>query len=608
VSHGRGLGRAMRMAVLGALAACTAGCVGLQTSGPVTPVTQADLGNAKIRTWPSPPFPGEQPSAIVDAFLQSAGSGPNNLPITDAYLTGAALQEWKEDQNKVIVLADGSETGPSSAAPVSADASEAVEMLSGDLVGTLDENQQYQADAGPKQYPFELTKTKAGFRISNLPDDFGVVVQQADFESGYALQDIYFANTALNDTKLIPDQVYLPVTYTDQDAANELTRLALHGVPSRLGSAAASGVGQAQLARPVQFQADDTIQVTLAGQPCSRPHADCDLFATQLAATFSNALSTTKVGTVRVVDAGDSASGQMTGTDFTALYDYGVGGREKAPNVYLVTQDGQVGRVSLNPNSTGGPSAPHPIQIGSGKTKFRQVAVQPGQNRLNLALTSQDGRSLYLVNQAPYLGELHAVFTGQDISSLSWDESGHLWFTAVSGGVTEVYRYSDGNYYQVQLQGLGGEVEAVAAAPDSDRVAVAYQTPDNGESIVIGAAGAQADGSWTLDLDDAETVVDSWNNVYDFGWYNEDSLSVLGIPASAASLRLYRLYADGSPVYEALTQQQVEPTPVTDTATMCWNADGQPIVATKEGKLYELSVDGQDAQQLTDGPVASPSY
>ena len=128
------------------------------------------------------------------------------------------------------------------------------------------------------------------------------------------------------------------------------------------------------------------------------------------------------------------------------------------------------------------------------------------------------------------------------------------------------------------------------------------------ESIVIGAAAVQADGSWTLDLTDAETVVDSWSGISDFGWYNEDSLSVLGTPATAASLRLYRLYADGSPVYDALTQQQVEPSPVTDTTDMCWNADGQPIVSTKEGKLYQLSVEGQDAQPLTDGPVSSPSY
>ena len=607
---GRGLGRSLRVAALGALAACTAGCVGLQTSGPVTPVTQADLGGSDVRTLPSPPFPGEQPSAIVSAFLQSAGSGPENGSITDAYLTGSAVQEWHEDQNNVLVLADTSAGAVNPGGPVPDGATFATETFTGDLVGTLDDKQQYQAQAVAMKYTFELTKTKQGFRISHLPDDFGVMVQQADFESEYALQDIYFGNTALNNSKLIPTQVYLPASDTDLIAANELTDLELLGVPARLGRAASSGVGQAVRKGSVQFQADDTIQVTLAGTPCAKPHADCDLFAMQLAATFSNGLSSTKVSMVRVLDAGDSASGQANAP--SASYDYGVGGRaEKVPNVYMVSAAGQVELISLNPNSAGGTYAPKAVAIGSGKTKFGHVAVQPGQTRLNLALTSQDGKNLYLVNQVPYTGELHAVFTGQDISSLSWDESGHLWFTAVSNGVTQVYRYSDGNYYQVQLEGLAGEVKSVAAAPDSDRVAVAYSadgSPGSPESIVIGAATVQSDGSGTLDLTDAETVVDSWNSISDFGWYNEDSLSVLGIPATAASLRLYRLYADGSPVYDALTQQQVEPSPVTDTTDMCWNADGQPIVSTKEGKLYQLSVEGQDAQPLTDGPVSSPSY
>lgn len=614
MSTERGLGRSIRVAALGVLAACTSGCVGLQTSGPITPVTQADLGNSRIRTWPSPPSPGEPPGAIVSAFLQSADSGSANLPITKAYLTGSALQEWEDDQNKVIVLADDSETPVTSTTPLT-DQTDTAEMISGDLVGTLDENQQYQAqpNTGLKKYNFQLTKTKQGYRISDLPDDFGVVIQQSDFESGYAQQDIYFANAALNNGKLIPTQVYLPASDTDQDTANELAGLLLHGVPGRLGKAATSGVGPAQLEGSVKFQPDDTIQVTLKGKPCSQPHADCDLFASQLAATFSSALSSTKVSTVRVTDAGDSVSGQASGgaDAFAKSYDYGVGGRtENAPNVYMVSTQGQVERLNLTPNSSGGTSAPTVVPIGSGKTKFGSVAVQPGQTRLNLALTSQDGKSLYLVNQVPFPGDPHAVFTGDQISSLSWDESGHLWFTAKTDGVTNVYRYSDGNYAQVQIEGLGGDVASVAAAPDSDRVAVAYVTPGFGESIVIGAARAQPDGSWSLDLSDSdsETVVAMWYGVSDFGWYNEDSLSVLGTPATAASLRLYRLYADGSPVYDPLTQQQVEPTPVTDTVAMCWNADGQPIALTKDGKLYELSVEGQDAQSLTDGPVSSPSY
>jgi hypothetical protein len=590
------------MAAVGALAGCTTGCVSLQTAGPVTPVTQGDVGYPNIQLWPSPPTATETAAQLVGGFLQAARSGAQNIPIANAYLTGPALQSWKNDRQKVIIVADGTESAPTLVGGTDGLPAETV-SITGDVVGTLDDQAQYSAQASSVPYNFEVVKTKDGYRISGLPDDFGVVLQQSEFESEYAVHDIFFANTAQNG-KLIPTQVYLPSADTDQVAAETLAGLVLHGVPDRLVYAASSGVPSAKLDR-LEFQPNDTIQVMLDGDVCSRPHADCNLLALQLTATFASGLSA-KVGTVRVVDAGDGASAEIDG-DVSSAYTYGIGEGGKQEDAFVVTQDGQVESVGIGPASTG--SAPRPIQIGPAKSKFGQVARQPGQDhRLNLALTSQDGTHLYLVDQVPYPDQLHPVFTGTDISSLSWDQQGNLWFTAVTGGVTQVYRYSDGTYAKVAIDGLEGNVATVAAAPDSARVAVSYQTGGGDYSIAIGTATVQPDGTWTLELQGAQTVADSWTQILDFGWYGEDSLAVLGTPATAGSLRLFQLYADGSAVYDSLTQQPVEANPVTDTQDVCWNANGQPIVATKEGKLYELSVEGLDAQLLTAGPVFSPSY
>ncbi|MBR7831993.1 hypothetical protein KDL01_01905 [Actinospica durhamensis] len=591
-------GRAIRVAGLGALAGCTAGCVSLQTSGPVTPVTQAGGGGySQIQIWPSPPSGDEQPGNLVAGFLQAARSGSANSGIAAAYLTAAAQQQWKTDQKSVIVVADGTQT-----APTASDEGGTVETVSGDVVGVLDAHAQYSAQMGEQPFSFGLTKTDKGYLISSLPPGFGVVLQQSEFESEYAVHDIFFANAQQNG-KLIPAQVYLPGTDSDQAVANQLTALVLAGVPARLGDSAVNGVGAATL-KSLAFEPDDSVLVTLAGKACSQPRAECNTLALQLAATLSAGVST-KVSSVRVVDADDSASGQtLDGVDFGAYYSYGLGNGAAANDVYAVTKDGQVERFGLNPGSTS--TAPQPVQFGSAKTKFGQVAVQPG--RQNIALTSQDGTQLYIVDQEPYTGQLHSVFNGTDISSLSWDGLGHLWFTAVSDGVTEIYRYSDGNYYQVQVEGLDGAVGDIAAAPDGDRVAVSYQSSADGYSVAIGTASGQFDDSWTLEFQGAATVADSWTQVLDFGWYKEDTLSVLGIPAVAGSLRLFQLYADGSPVYYSLTQQPIEANPVTDTQDVCWNSGGQPIAATKEGKLYVLSVEGQDAQLLTAGPVSSPSY
>lgn len=596
--------RAIRAAGLGVLAGCTAGCVSLQTSGPVTLVTQGNVGNSHNQIFPTPPYSNEPPASLVSGFLEAARSGPQNARIADAYLTGAALDAWKGTQHSVIVVADGTESAPTLVGG-SPEAPTASVSITGDVVGTLDAKARYRAEAGSRQYTFELDKTDQGFRISSLPPGFGVLLQQTRFESEYAVHDVFFGNAGQNG-QLIPSQVYLPSGDTDQAAAEALTTLVLDGVPERLGAAAVSGVGPAKY-DSVEIQPNDTIQVTLDKNPCSRPQANCNLLALQLAATFADGLST-KVSAVRVVDSGDNASGQQLGTDFSSYYSYGIGvGGAKASKAYVIDKDGQVATVGIAAGATASPT--EAVQVGPAGTKFAQVAQQPGQNhRQNLALVSQDGTHLYLVNQAPFAGQLHAVFTGTGISSLSWDQQGNLWFTAVTDGVAQVYRYGDGNCDQVRIDGLQGQVATVAAAPDSSRVAVSYQIGSDEYSIAIGTAQTVADGSWRLNMAGAQVVANSWTQVLDFGWYDEDSLAVLGIPASAGSLRLYQLYADGSPVYNSLTDQPVEANPATDTQEVCWNAGGQPIAATREGKLYELSMEGQDQQLLTAGPVLSPSY
>ncbi len=588
-----GSGRAIRVAGLGVLAGCTAGCVSLQTSGPVTPVTQAEGGGySQIQIWPSPPSASEEPDDLVTGFLQAARSGSANSGIANDYLTTAAQKQWKTDQKSVIVVTDGSQGPPTPAG----DPDASIETVQADVVGVLDAHAEYSAQAQQQQqFSFGVTKTSAGYRISSLPENFGVVLQQSEFESEYTMNDIYFANAQQN-SKLISAQVYLPSTDTYQVIANKLTALVLAGVPTRLGLAAVNGVNGATL-KSLAFQQNDAVQVTLAGKACSQPQADCDGLALQLATTLTADLHT-KVGSVQVLDADDDASGQALGlsTDRAA----------KAEQVFMVAKDGQVEALALNSGSTA--AAPRPIQIGPAKSKFDLVALQPGRHG-SLALTSQDGTHLYVVSQLPGTGELHAVFNGTDISSLNWDELGHLWFTAVSDGLTQVYRYADGNVEPVQVEGLAGEVSAIAVAPDGSRVAVSYESGADAYSLVVGTAVQQADESWMLQFDGAATVADSWTQVLDFDWYNEDSLAVLGIPpGTAASLRLYQLYADGSPVYDQLTQQPVEANPVTDIQDVSWSEAGAPIATTKEGKLFELSVEGQDAQVLAAGPVYSPSY
>ena len=75
---------------------------------------------------------------------------------------------------------------------------------------------------------------------------------------------------------------------------------------------------------------------------------------------------------------------------------------------------------------------------------------------------------------------------------------------------------------------------------------------------------------------------------------------------------LYQLYADGSPVYDTLTQEPVQASPPSQADSFVWNAGGQPIASVSQDQdtLYTLSVEGQEAQPLGTSRVSGvyPGY
>ena len=636
---GRSGRAAIRMAGLAVvLAAVASGCVSLQADGPVTSVTEGDEGSSQIQIWPSPPTADEPPSAIVAGFLEAARSGAANQPIADDYLTADMQKQWKSEQNTVIVLADDSESNPqppgqeaadqtASAEQIPtvgrantvqdaqtdavADGAEITEQVQGSLLGTADSSGLYSAATGAETYDFGLTQTKSGYRISSLPADFGVLMERSDFESSYNRHDVYYVN-AQNHDKLIPTQVYLPAIDSDQEIATALAGLVVGGVPDQLGSALQDAVQGADF-KSVQFgdNGDATVTINSHGY-CAKTLNACRNLGEQLASTL-NSLST-KVTTVTVTDQADRQSYQDISADGSqSAYGVSQGSRSGQP-IYAISSAGLVEQIS-----TQGPVSVSTSTYDQSKTKFRQVAVGwPAAGGRTLALVSQDGGKVYVPHKANGGDELTQVYpsgtstTGGTVGGLSWDDDGDLWFTVTLNGETSVYRYGQDSLSRVTVSGLSGSVTQVAAAPDGARVAVGYKDATGDGWIAIAAAVSNAEGGWVLEAGKPQIVAADWNQVNDFGWYNEESLAVLGTQASSQVLGLYQIYADGSSVYDSLTEQPVEASPPANAQDFAWNSGGQPIAAAVSGgknMLYQLSVEGQDAQSLgKDVTGTSPSY
>jgi hypothetical protein len=624
------------------LAGVVSGCVSLQANGPVTSVAEGDSGSSQVQIWPSPPTSSEAPTAIVTGFLEAARSGAANVSIADAYLTSDMQSQWKTEQNTVIVLADDSETHPqptgqdtSSADSGDSTASQAIpdaaqgnhiaqdagastgsgaditEQVQGDLLGTVDSSGLYTASSSPETYEFGLTETKAGYRISSLPSDFGVLMERSDFESSYNRHDVYYENAAQNTGKLIPAQVYLPAIDTDQDLADAMARVVVQGVPDALGAAAQDLVQGAVLKGGVVFQNDGSADVTVNSHgSCVKNASACQYLSQQLAETL-NSLST-KVTSVKVVDQANNADYTAEPDSSLALYGNAPGSRV-GQDFYAITDDGSVESVS-----TFGSVSASKLNYGSAKTKFKQVVAdptEPGRTQ-QIALVSQDGTKVYIPRKQD--GDLLQVYPGTSggaggtVGGLSWDTVGDLWFTVTQGGTTNVYRYGQDSLSPVAVNGLDGEITQVSAAPDGSRVAVSYTDATGDSWISIAAAVSGGDGGWQLDMGTAEVAAADWSQVTDFDWYNEDSLAVLGIQPNSQILGLYQIYADGSSVYDSLTEQPVEAGPPANAKSFVWTSGGQPIAAAPNGSgknsLYQLSVEGQDAQVLSGVSGTSPSY
>ena len=625
------------VAVLVAMLA--SGCASLQQSGSITSVPEDSAGTLQMQIWPSPPSPGEAPTNIVSGFLEAARSGASNQGIASDYLTGEAHSDWQSEQKKVIVLADYSESYPLSADSAASDnpeepsgalsdqgstasdctAGSVSVTVSGNLVGRLDPFGLYTAESGAPTYTFQVSQTKAGCRISSLPSGFGVLMERSDFESSYSRHTVYYQSGNYAQTgDLVPAQVYLPSVDADLTVAQDLVQLIIRGVPSGLGPALADPVTDAVF-KSVVLDSSGTATVTIDGKgACTQKTSDCQGLANQFAYTLYSL--STKVSTLNLDDV---SSGHTLTADAptSGSNGYGLNARDSSGQgvgtFFAIADDGTVKEV----HASGSTTTIDPLAIGPAKTQFKAISVEPGTaadpRKTNFALVGHDGSTVYVTRELGGTYPLTQVYPTSgtpiagSVQQMSWDTAGDLWFTVKINGVVSIYRYGGGELNQVAVTGLGdgGQIVQVAAAPDGERVAVGISNAD-GYSIAITAASS-SNGSYQLNLSNPEIAASSWNSISDFDWYNEETLAVLGIQSSSQSLGLYQVYADGSAVYDSLTEQPVQASPPSDTTQFVWNATGQPIAQAAVGKqnlLYELSVEGETAQPLSNLTGTWPSY
>ncbi len=608
-----------RAAVLGLLSLVgllATGCVNLPANSGVNNVSkQTDAGGGSdVRIWPQGPKPKEDSTAIVEGFLQTAANDPSNLSIARQYLAGDA-PDW--DPRKVVVFGSD-ETSP---AKVPGHPDEV--QITGTVIAKIDDDGSYQPMAAtqphnPTTYTFVVKNNPAkGYaQITQLPADFGIALTQETFRAEYNAYGLYYLNAAEQADSMIPVPVYLR-NQSDGAIAQKLADKLLDGPPPWLDGAAVTAAPQIALSsqsNAVSIAPDGTAQVTVkTPNYCTTRGSGsaCTVLADELLATYSDLAS---VSRVTIVDQHGTQLGQSTGAVDVVMRHYHVGlGGPGNSHYYYLSKDNTV--YSVDSKGTN-----RPVQVGPASRRYNLLAVTSYNLQTVVAAVDTSGSKLYL-GEPGVNTDRQPTFSGGQISSLSWDALGHLWFIDKTQNGTDLYRVDVTQGLEAQPQmintiGTDGDsmtIEQIAAAPDGRRVAVVYTAGSPLRSVGIGVFENSSTGL-SLGLPQAveNPVVSQWNTVLDVDWHGSQYLAVLGGQQSSSPSVISELYPDGSPVINSTDLNAITINPPTSTTSIDWT--GNTLLAaygsgpTQQITQYLSSSSSSTSQAIGTVQGSSPSY
>lgn len=306
------LRRTPRLLGAPALLACGAllltGCASMPDSGDVrrvdsSPRTDVDT---QVQVYGVSPGKGEQPTELVNGFLEATTSGEEDLATAKEYLTRGATRRW-EPFAETTVLAQAPEVRVE-ADPGDRDGDGRTVVLSGKRIATVDATHAYRPSEGDYVERVHLSKVGSEWRIDRLPG--GLVLGEPDFQRIYeSVNKYYFAelgpdvgNSRVGQEVLVADPVYLR---RGVDPATAAVRALLDGPTNWLDPVVSTSFpsGTELVRRDGKLTPDDsnTLKVRLGDQASHVGGARCARMAAQLLFTVQGlGQASAEVGSVRL--------------------------------------------------------------------------------------------------------------------------------------------------------------------------------------------------------------------------------------------------------------------------------------------------------------------
>jgi hypothetical protein len=638
------LGTVLRTAVIAAVVASLAGCVGMPSNGPVqefsaSPQSSAQDGNL-IGSVPLGPQPGEDPAHVVEGFLTAADSYPL-YSVALEYLTSSAVKRW----NPQFAVDVFSKMNPPATVPAPkaspTSAPQAKVELSGTIQSTFNGTGQYiSANSGQASAAYDsmlsLVKVGGQWRIVNPPNYR--MLQVGDFPYFYKTQDLYFMDP--QDDTLVPDSVFVPLGATVSQLLTDLVD-SLTGPPKTPWLASAIDT-ELPPDYGVQQVLNDgstvTVNISVPRGISPDPHA-LELFAAQLVWTLTSPAGFSSVvleinGQPWPPTTAPCPNGRIPAQAQTSAYFSCFNPYPSSPSAFYYVYHGQswarCGAESLGASGSIGPVLPlvgHtgvftspgcvPGQSVSQPDPTQPAAQPPSLPAVTMVALSPDGTYLAIVTAGRgdlYVGKPSGPaasfatgpgrLSGGDVTSLSWDRNDNLWM--IQGGTIYELKSSELKPGGTAVPVAGPQnVTDLSVAPDGVRLAFIAQSPGGGYELDLAALyGGPATNvvsgspSGHEAIKGATVIGPGLSHPASVAWYDADDLLVVN--DAAGGNELYEVPVDGQQ-----PQQVVAPTNVTSIT-----ADGPQnlLVAGVAGGSLAVSTSLIGPWDPLGTPGAYPAY
>ncbi len=520
----------MRVATLTAACMTLASCGGLPEDSPVfrgievgTPVAPS------VRQHFADPIPGASPEAIVRAFVVTGAAPAENNGAARKYLARDIRDSWTPRSRSVVIM-----QGVSNIAVqvISSSASTCVVQISGPARAVVAVNGRLTELAGQtRSAQIELVRQDGEWRVSAVPADFGLWLDQFDFDAAYGVFTIGYVSKV--SRTVLPDRRWFPITNA---LPTTLARAQLEPVPPYLSGAAETGFPLLTRLRV------DAVTVTAGVANLDlTPQALRGTADDRRAAFAQTILSLTQAPTVRAVSMqvngqNVGVSGMPDALSSLAELGYEVAGAPPAEQVVL-RRGTALEVVRMGDLRSGQPRAEAP-SLPALDVAWRGLAVSPDFK--DLAATSGDGKGLLrwrrdsAAPDGPGRSALQPPFA-RDLVRPSYDPFQGLWVGGATGdGEAGIWVINTRGEVGVATPRripapwlAGSRITALKVAPDGQRVALLL-APRTGPARLAVAGVERGEDNRVASLADPLYVGESLVSATDVAWESGYNLAVVG--------------------------------------------------------------------------------